>query len=153
MCRPYARVEDIPAGFRAFVDRRAAGRRLADRLESYRGHDVLVLGIPRGGVAVAAEIARSLGADLDVVVARKVGSPIQPELALGAVTADGARFLNPALARELGVEAGDVRSCTVQSPLEFVLFTQELVPLGEKVLVLLAQTVPIVFDPGAIRLS
>jgi len=54
-------------------------------------------------VAVAAEIARSLGADLDVVVARKVGAPMQPELALGAVTADGARFLNPALARELGV--------------------------------------------------
>src|SRR5712692_11423250 len=98
-----ARMVDVPAGFREFVDRRAAGRRLADRLESYRGHDVLVLGIPRGGVAVAAEIARSLGADLDVVVARKVGAPIQPELALGAVTADGARFLNAALARELDV--------------------------------------------------
>ena len=103
MCGLYARIGDVPAGFREFVDRRAAGRRLADRLESYSGHDLLVLGIPRGGVAVAAEIARSLGADLDVVVARKVGSPIQPELALGAVTADGARFLNPALARELGV--------------------------------------------------
>ncbi len=103
MCGLHARVGEVPAGFREFVDRRAAGRRLADRLESYRGHNVLVLGIPRGGVAVAAEIARSLGADLDVVVARKVGAPIQPELALGAVTADGARFLNPALARELGV--------------------------------------------------
>jgi putative phosphoribosyl transferase len=96
-------MRDAPAGFREFPDRRDAGRRLAARLESYRGQDVLVLGIPRGGVAVAAEIARSLGADLDVVVARKVGAPIQPELALGAVTADGARFLNPALARELGV--------------------------------------------------
>ncbi len=87
---------DVPAGFREFVDRRAAGRRLAHRLESHRGRDVLVLGIPRGGVAVAAEIAPSLGADLDVVVARKVGPPIQPELAFGAVTADGARFLNQA---------------------------------------------------------
>src|SRR5712691_11583562 len=102
MCGLHARVGEVPAGFREFVDRRAAGRRLADRLESYRGHDAMVLGIPRGGVAVAAEIARSLGANLDVVVARKVGASIQPEL-LGAVTADGARFLNSALARELGV--------------------------------------------------
>jgi putative phosphoribosyl transferase len=103
MCGPYAPMGDLPGGFREFVDRRAAGRRLAHRLESYRAQDALVLGIPRGGVAVAAEIARSLGADLDVVVARKVGAPIQPELALGAVTADGARFLNQALAREVGV--------------------------------------------------
>ena len=100
---PYPRMGDVRAGLREFLDRRAAGRRLADRLGSYDGHDVLVLGIPRGGVAVAAEVARSLGADLDVVVARKVGAPMQPELALGAVTADGARFLNPTLARELGV--------------------------------------------------
>jgi len=103
MCGPYARTGDAPAGFREFVDRRDAGRRLAHRLEACRGQDVLVLGIPRGGVAMASEIARALGADLDVVVARKVGAPIQPELALGAVTADGARFLNPTLARKLGV--------------------------------------------------
>ena len=56
-----ARMGDVPAGFREFVDRRAAGRRLADRLESYRGHDLLVLGIPRGGVAVAAEMLVRLG--------------------------------------------------------------------------------------------
>jgi hypothetical protein len=51
------------------------------------------------------------------------------------------------------VEAGDVRPCAVQSPLEFVSFSQKLIPFGEKVLVLLASSVPIVFDPGAIRLS
>ncbi len=61
------------------------------------------MGIPRGGVAVAAAVSRSLGVDLDVLVSRKVGVPIQPELALGAVTADGAWFMNQALARELGV--------------------------------------------------
>jgi hypothetical protein len=53
----------------------------------------------------------------------------------------------------LFLEAGDVRPCTVQSPLKFASFTQKLVPLREKVLVLLAETVSIVFDPGAIRLS
>ena len=61
------------------------------------------MGIPRGGVAVAAAVSRSLGVDLDLLVSRKVGVPIQPELALRAVTADGAQFMNQALARELGV--------------------------------------------------
>src|SRR5438876_661881 len=51
------------------------------------------------------------------------------------------------------VEAGDVRPCAVQSAFEFILFTQKLVPFGEKVLVLLAETIPIVFDPGTVRLS
>ena len=96
----YAPVGAVPEGF---ADRRAAGRQLAELLQSYGGQDVLVIGILRGGVAVALEIARSLGADLDGMVARKVGVPMQPELALGAVTADGAIFTNPALVRELGV--------------------------------------------------
>ena len=95
--------QDVPAGFQGFVDRRDAGRQLADLLGSYRGQDALVIGIPRGGVAVAAAVSRSLGVDLDVLVSRKVGVPIQPELALRAVTADGAQFMNQALARELGV--------------------------------------------------
>ena len=69
-----------------FEDRIHAGRALADRLAPYRGKDVLVLGIPRGGVPVAAEVARALDADLDIVVARKLGAPGEPELAIGAVT-------------------------------------------------------------------
>ena len=103
MCRPHASSGGPPVRLRGFVDRRDAGQQLADALGADRGRDVLVMGIPRGGVAVAAEIARSLGADLDVVVARKVGAPSQPELALGAVTADGKMFMNSVLARELGV--------------------------------------------------
>jgi len=103
MGRPHASTQDVPASFQGFVDRRDAGRQLADLLRSYRGQDALVMGIPRGGVAVAAAVSRSIGADLDVLVSRKVGVPIQPELALGAVTADGAWFMNQALARELGV--------------------------------------------------
>jgi putative phosphoribosyl transferase len=76
---------------------------LAGALGRYRGKDTLVLGIPRGGVPVAAEVARRLDADLDVVVARKLGSPISPELAIGAVTANGGRYLNEEIIRHLGV--------------------------------------------------
>lgn len=86
-----------------FRDRVDAGVQLAAALERYHGQDVLVLGIPRGGVVVAAEVARRLGAALDVIVARKLGAPISRELAIGAVTADGERYLNEDILRELGV--------------------------------------------------
>lgn len=66
-------------------DREDAGRRLAERLQSYRGHDVVVLALPRGGVPVAAEIARTLNAPLDLLFVRKIGLPWQPELAYAAV--------------------------------------------------------------------
>jgi len=68
-----------------FRDRSDAGRRLAGRLEELRGQDLVVLGLPRGGVPVAAEVARALAVPLDVVVVRKVGVPFRPELAMGAV--------------------------------------------------------------------
>lgn len=86
-----------------FPDRRDAGAALATELEHYRGTDVLVLGLPRGGVAVAAEIARWLDAELDVIVARKLGSPVSAELAIGAVTADGERLLSGDVIRQLDV--------------------------------------------------
>ena len=87
-----------------FRDRLDAGERLAERLEGYRAASPLVLAIPRGGVPVGAEVARHLGAELDVVVARKLGAPSHPELAIGAVTADGARFLNQDLLRLIPVD-------------------------------------------------
>ena len=68
-----------------FKNRVDAGRRLAERLGQLRGEDVVVLGLPRGGVPVAAEVARELDAPLDVIVVRKLGVPFQPELAMGAV--------------------------------------------------------------------
>jgi putative phosphoribosyl transferase len=85
-----------------FRDRVAAGARLAEQLGAVCGRQVLVLGVPRGGVLVAAEVARRLEAELDVVVARKLGAPWQPELALGAVTADGGLCLNDEISREMG---------------------------------------------------
>lgn len=90
-------------GAKRFANRAAAGDALADALTYYRGADVLVLGLPRGGVAVAARVAEALSAELDVIVARKLGSPISAELAIGAVTADGERFLNEGLISELAV--------------------------------------------------
>jgi putative phosphoribosyl transferase len=77
-----------------FQDRRDAGRRLARRLEHLRRQDVVVLGLPRGGMPVAYEVARELGAGLDVLVVRKLGVPWQPELAFGAVGENGLRVLN-----------------------------------------------------------
>src|SRR5665648_806392 len=76
-----------------FADRHDAGRRLAAALERYRGSpDAIVLGVPRGGVVVAAEVARELGLPLDIVVTRKIGAPGNPEYAVGAVDADGRVF-------------------------------------------------------------
>jgi putative phosphoribosyl transferase len=74
-----------------FADRRAAGRALAERLSVSLGPDpdVVVLGLPRGGVVVAAEVAAVLGGPLDVLVVRKLGLPWQPELAMGAIAAVG----------------------------------------------------------------
>jgi hypothetical protein len=78
-----------------FHDRIEAGKALAELLGSYRWRDALVVGIPRGGLVVAAEVARLLDAELDVIVARKLGAPGQQELAIGAVTADGDRRRAP----------------------------------------------------------
>lgn len=86
-----------------FADREDAGVQLGAALERFQNTHPLVLGIPRGGVPVAAAVAQALTADLDVLVARKMGSPISPELAVGAVTADGARYVNAATVAELGV--------------------------------------------------
>jgi predicted phosphoribosyltransferase len=95
-----------------YRDRIEAGAALAALLLGYRGRDTLVVGIPRGGVVVAAEVARSLDAELDVVVARKLGAPGQQELAIGAVTADGGRFLNEDLINALRVSAPYLEAVT-----------------------------------------
>jgi len=77
-----------------FRDRVEAGRQLAERLREYAGRDAIVLGIPRGGVVVAAEVARALGLPLDVIITRKIGAPGNPEYAIGAVAEDGEPVLN-----------------------------------------------------------
>lgn len=81
-----------------FRDRADAGSQLAEKLAGVDLTDPVILGIPRGGVVIAAVIARALGADLDVVLSRKLPTPGQPELALGAVSEDGHVVINPDVA-------------------------------------------------------
>ena len=88
---------------RIYADRAAAGRALAAALESHRGEDgTIVLGLPRGGVPVAFEIASRLELPLDVLVVRKLGLPSQPELAMGAIASGGALVRNEEVVRYLG---------------------------------------------------
>ena len=91
-----------------FVDRRDAGRALAAELGGHRLDDPVVLGLPRGGVVVAAEVARALGAELDIVVVRKLGHPRQPELGLGAVSEDGATVWDEPALRDVGLTEADL---------------------------------------------
>ncbi|MDQ0381909.1 phosphoribosyltransferase family protein [Amycolatopsis thermophila] len=91
-----------------FTDRRDAGRRLGARLDRWRGRDVVVLGLPRGGVPVAYEVARALGAPLDVILVRKLGVPFQPELGLGAVGEGGLRVVDRDLVRRFGIDEAEL---------------------------------------------
>jgi putative phosphoribosyl transferase len=91
-----------------FADRHEAGRALAERLRLWAGAHPVVIGLPRGGVPVAYEIARALHAPLDVMVARKVGAPGNPELGLGAVAEDGVRVFSAAALRWPGLTAEEL---------------------------------------------
>jgi len=85
-----------------FRDRTDAGKRLATALMEFKGQDTVVLGIPRGGVVVADEVAKALGAPLDIVVTRKIEAPGEPEYALGAVTQEGEVIVDKQAAESLG---------------------------------------------------
>jgi len=99
-----------------FQDRNDAGRQLATLLQPFRGEQPIVVGIPRGGVPVAAEIARALGAPLDVAVVRKIGAPQNPEFAIGALAEGGVHVLNDQAVRELGLSGAQLRALV--SPVE-----------------------------------
>ena len=86
-----------------FHDRVDAGRQLAEKLRQYQGQDAVVLGLPRGGVVVAAEVARALDLPLDVVITRKIGAPFNPEYAIGAVAEQDAVMLNDEEIALLGI--------------------------------------------------
>jgi predicted phosphoribosyltransferase len=98
-----------------FRDRLEAGRRLAQKLSDYAGKpDVVVLALPRGGVPVAAEVARALDAPLDIFLVRKLGLPGQEELAMGAIASGGSRVLNTSLLRRLHVSPETVDAVAVR---------------------------------------
>ncbi|MCK4490985.1 MAG: hypothetical protein KAU03_00070, partial [Candidatus Altiarchaeales archaeon] len=92
-----------------FKDRLHAGRELAKKLREYRGRDVIVLAIPRGGVPVAYSIALELDAVLDVIVPRKIPIPWNPEAGFGAVTVDGEIVLNKDLVDRIGLEDDEIK--------------------------------------------
>ena len=92
----------------SFVDRADAGRRLAEELAFLKEEEPVVLALPRGGVPVGSEVARSLGAPLDVIVVRKLGVPFQPELGFGAIGEGGIRLLDRSLIRQARLTPEDI---------------------------------------------
>jgi predicted phosphoribosyltransferase len=99
-----------------YRDRGDAGRQLADRLDGLAGRDdIVVVGLPRGGVPVASEVARQLDAPLDVFLVRKVGFPGHEELAIGAVASGGVRVLNDEVIDHYELPAGVVETATARA--------------------------------------
>jgi len=102
-----------------FTNREEAGVMLAQRLKDYANRkDVIVLGIPRGGVPVAFEIAEALGAPLDIFVARKLGVPGQEELAFGAIASGGVRVLNDEIVALVNISKLDIERATIREQRE-----------------------------------
>src|SRR5512143_2374891 len=129
-----------------FEDRRDAGRRLAALLARYRGDRPVVLALPRGGVPVAAEVARALGAPLDVVVARKLGAPGMPEYGIGAVAEGGAVFVSASAVRELSMRPEEVSAIAEREGAE--LLRRVRLYRGDRPLPELAGRTAILVDDG-----
>ncbi len=102
-----------------FRNRREAGRELARRLQKYAGRpDLLVLGVPRGGLPVAIEVASALKAPLDIFVCRKLGAPGQEELAFGAVASGGTRILDEEIVNAVGISEAEIERITARETQE-----------------------------------
>jgi putative phosphoribosyl transferase len=130
-----------------FNDRRDAGRQLARALAHHSGvPGLLVLGLPRGGVPVAAEVARALGGELDVLVVRKLGLPWQPELAMGALASGGAQVLNREVIELAGVGEAEFQRVLERERAE--LARRERLFRGERAPLAVAGRSVIVIDDG-----
>jgi putative phosphoribosyl transferase len=129
-----------------FADRSDAGRRLATRLQHLRDEDVVVLGLPRGGVPVAFEVAKALGAPLDVIVVRKLGLPFQPELAMGAIGEGDARVVDRDLVRRALVSERELRAVEARERAELERRVRRF--RGDRAAVSLAGRTVIVVDDG-----
>jgi putative phosphoribosyl transferase len=130
-----------------FANRTEAGRSLAWRLEKYANRDdVVVLGIPRGGVPVAFEVAEALRAPLDIFLLRKLGVPGHEELAFGAIASGGVRVLDRKLLRRLLISQRDVEAIVEKEQQE--LQRRELVYRGDRLSLVLAGKTVILVDDG-----
>jgi putative phosphoribosyl transferase len=128
-----------------FVNRADAGRRLARQLGPLRRENPVVLGLPRGGVLVAFEVARALRAPLDVLVVRKLGVPFQPELAMGALGEDGVRVVDDDLVRSAAISDADLAAVEARERAELQQRTRRL-RTGRPRIPLAGRTVVIVDD-------
>lgn len=105
----------------SFTDRSAAGKALAHRLQAYCGRDdVVVMALVRGGVPVAAEVARALRAPLELLIVRKLPMPGRPEVALGAIAGGGAMYVDPLLAAQCGVTAAQLENIVAAETVELI---------------------------------
>ena len=129
-----------------YADRADAGRALAAQLGHLRDQKVVVLGLPRGGVPVAAEVASALDAPLDVLVVRKLGVPWQPELAMGAVASGDVRVLNPDVLAAAAVSAEDLAAVTERERVE--LRRREAAYRGDRPPVPVAGAIVVLVDDG-----
>jgi len=130
-----------------YHDRRSAGQFLAKQLDRYDiGHDALILGLPRGGVPVAYEVAEHFRAELDVLVVRKLGHPKWPELALGAIASGGVQILNEPLMHSLGLTGDDLTRVIAAERDE--LARRELAYRGERPPPIVAKRTVVLVDDG-----
>jgi predicted phosphoribosyltransferase len=136
-----------PMTSEAFSDRAAAGRELGERLADRSGRaDLVVLGLPRGGVPVAHEVARALAAPLDVLVVRKLGVPGHEELAFGAVASGGVLVLNERVLRATGIGEEEVRTIAERERVE--LGRRERAYRGDRAPLDVAGLTAVVVDDG-----
>ncbi len=124
-----------------FRDRQEAGRLLARELAEFRRQNAVVLGIPRGGIVVARELARALEADLDIVLAHKLRTPGHAELAMGSIAEDGKLFLNETVIQELNVDRAYIKQEKARQLAEIARRTELIrrirpkVPLGGRTVI------------------
>ncbi len=115
---------------------------LAKALKEYKGCDVVVLAVPRGGVVVGYYVAKELGCPLDVIVPRKLGAPFQPELAIGAVAEDGTTVLNEDLVNSMGVSQQYIEKkvkeevAEIKRRISLYRSGKEAIPVKDKIVVL-----------------
>ena len=129
-----------------FADRADAGRQLAIRLAYLTGQEAVVLGLPRGGVPVAFQVAQALPAPLDVVVVRKLGAPGNPEYALGAIGEDGVRVVDTEAVRAFGVSELELQAIELRERQELVRRAQQF--RGDRIAVAVTDRTAIVVDDG-----
>ena len=130
-----------------FADRHDAGRRLAAELQPFTGEPPIVVALPRGGVPVAYEIARALGAPLDILAVRKLGAPGNPEFGVGAIAEDGTAVLDADAARYVGMTR-ELLDATVAREVDELVRRVEAYRDGRPALDVRGRTV-IVVDDGA----